>query len=45
MRGSPKADKEQVYIGNNIYEKEEMQRLHVGWYDCQKVILLLYFQS
>lgn len=28
MRGSPKADNMQVYIGNDIYEKEEIQRLH-----------------
>lgn len=43
MRGSPKADNTQVYIGNDIYEKEEIQRLHVGWYDYQKCHTALIF--
>lgn len=45
MRGSPKADNTQVYIGNDIYEKEEIQRLHVGWYDCQKASYCSYIFS
>ena len=43
MRGSPKAGKVQVCIGNDTYEKEEIRRLHARWYGCQKCHTALIF--